>query len=516
MLDILIKNGTVIDGTGSPAKKLDVAIEKGRLVELAPNIKSSAVVVIDASRKYVAPGFIDIQSHSDSYWTIFDQPGQSSMLSQGITTAVLGNCGSSLAPLVSAESIKTIQKWHDLSGININWTTFGEFLNVLSNQQLGVNVGSLVGHATIRRGILGDDIRQVTDDELKALEKLTANSLEQGALGLSFGLVYSHEVNSSAKELEVLTALLKAQNKYLSVHLRSESAGILESVDEVIALAKMAGVAVKISHLKIRDAANWHLFDLLINKLETAYHQGVKISFDVYPYDTSWSVLYTYLPKWAYEGGRDGLLKNIADPNQRRKILDYLRGANFNFSKIIIASSAGESLIGKTIAEIAANQSVSAAEAILNVLSISTQAIVFDHNLSQEQVEILCASPLSMIATDGAGYDTKQRNLVHPRCFGTMPRFLKLVNQNKLMNWEYAIKKITGEPANLLGLADRGNLAKNSAADVVIFDPNTIGDRADYTNPDLLSEGIEWVITNGKVSFKNGEVTGLNGMVVKR
>ncbi len=516
MFDILIKNGTVIDGTGAPARNADVGVEKGRVVAIGQDLKSAAREIIDATAKFVTPGFIDIQNHSDSYWTIFDQPGQTSLLSQGITTAVVGNCGSSLAPLVSPESIKTIQKWHDLSGININWRTFGEFIESLSAQNLGVNVASLVGHATIRRGILGDNIRQITQEELKSLEKLTAQSLDAGAVGLSFGLIYSHEVNSSERELLMLAGLLKKRNKYLSVHLRSESAGILDSVDEAINLAAVSGAAVKISHLKIRDQANWPLFEQLVTKLEAAYHRGVKISFDVYPYDTSWSVLYTYLPKWAYEGGRDALVKNILDGGQRRKILDFLRGANFNFSKIVIASSASNSLIGKTISEIAASQQVSAAEAVLNILSISTQVIVFDHNLSPEQVQSLCASPLSMIATDGAGYDQRQPGLMHPRCFGTMTRFLKMVQEQKLLKWEEAIKKITGEPASLLGVSDRGVLAKNAAADIVIFDPTQVTDRADYVNPDVLSAGIETVLVNGKIGFKNGEVMSLSGAVLKR
>lgn len=516
MVDVLIKNGTVIDGTGAPARNWDVAIEKGRITAMGENLKPTAKEIIDATGKFVSPGFIDIQNHSDSYWTIFDQPGQSSLLSQGVTTIVMGNCGSSLAPLVSPESIKTIQKWHNLSGINLNWRTFGEFLTALSSRPIGVNVASLVGHATIRRGILGDAIRKISDDELKSLERLTANSLEQGALGLSFGLIYSHEVNSAESELRLLTALLKKQNKYLSVHLRSESAGILDSIDEAISLGSASSVAVKISHLKIRESANWQLFDQLTNKLQTAYHQGVKISFDVYPYDTSWSVLYTYLPKWAYEGGREALLRNMADQGSRRKIVDYLRSANFDYNKIIIASSASDQLVGKTVAQIAAGQQVSPAEAVLNILAISTQAIVFDHNLSSEQVDLLCQSPLSMIATDGAGYDARQSGLIHPRCFGTMPRFLKMVRDKQTIKWEEAIKKISGEPAAWLGFSDRGILAKNALADIVIFDPTQITDRADYVNPDVFSVGIETVLVNGKISFRNGEVVGLNGAVWKR
>lgn len=516
MLDILIKNGTVIDGTGKPARKLDVAIQNGRIIELAEGINAKAEKVIDATGKFVTPGFIDIQNHSDSYWTLFDEPGQVSLLSQGITTAVMGNCGSSIAPLVSPESIKSIQKWHNLTGLNINWATFSELFEILSKQGLGINVASLVGHATVRRGILGDTLREITREETKTIENLTAEALEQGALGMSYGLVYAHEVNSSHDELVNLAKLLKPSGKYLSVHLRSEGSQILESVDEAIDLSIAAGVPVKISHLKVRGKPNWHLAEKVLAKLELAYHRGIPVNFDIYPYDTSWSVLYTYLPKWAYEGGRDAIVKNLSNEVSRRKILDYLRAREYEYNKIVIASSVSDQLIGKTVADIAKAQNVSPAEAVLNILAVSVQAVVFDHNLSEEQMEVFASSALSMIATDGAGFDTKQMGLPHPRCFGTMPKFLRMTREKKIDGWEYAISKITSEPAKLLGLKDRGVLAKNAAADVVVFDPQTVTDRADYINPDILAEGIEAVVINGKLSLFGREHFGLNGAVLKR
>jgi len=516
MFDILIKNGTVIDGTGAVGRSLDVAIDKGRIVEIEKNISGKARQIIDATGKVVTPGFIDIQNHSDSYWTLFDHPGQASLLSQGITTIVVGNCGSSLAPLVSPDSIKTIQKWHNLSGININWATFAEFLEALGRQPIGVNVASLVGHATIRRGIMGDQLRALSRDENKEIEKLTQQSLDAGAFGLSYGLVYAHEANSSHDELVGLANLLKGSNKFLSVHLRSEGSQILDSIDEVIDLSNAAEVPVKISHLKVRGKNNWHFFDKVIAKLELAYHRGTQISFDVYPYHTSWNVLYTYLPKWAYEGGREALLKNISDPMSKRKILDYMAGREYDYSGITIASAGSEQLVGKSISNIASSQNATGAEAILNILAVSAQSVAFDHNLSSEHVDILCGSALSMIATDGAGFDSRQRELMHPRCFGTMPKFMRMVREKKIDKLEYAVKKITADPAKLLGLTDRGILAKNNFADVVVFNPQTITDRADYINPDKLSEGIDCVIVNGVVSLQGTNSGSLNGKVLAR
>jgi N-acyl-D-amino-acid deacylase len=519
MHDILIKNGLVIDGIGKTAVKADIAIDSGKITQIEPDLSNKqAKEVIDATGCYVTPGFIDIQNHSDSYWTIFDQPDQLSLISQGITTAILGNCGASLAPLTSPDAIKTIQKWHDLEGININWASFEEFMAALEKTPASVNVGSLVGHATLRRGLLKDQVRKVTPDELKVMEKLLAESLSQGALGLSMGLVYAHEVDSSLEELEVLAGKLKAQNKYLSVHLRSEDSSVLEAIEEAIEIARKCEVAVKISHLKIRGQENWHLFDRVINKLESAYHEGLNVSFDVYPYTSSWSVLYTYLPKWAYEGGKDAILKRIASDEHRGKILDYLKNQKHDYNNIRVATAENNPmLVGRPVSHIAVNQGVSNEEALLNILSAcGTQVIVFDSNLSDEHVELLLSSPLSIVATDGAGYTKEEHDLVHPRCFGTMPRFLSMVREKQILKWEQAIKKITSEPAKLLGLTARGVLQPEAFADVVVFDPQTVKDMADFSSPYQIAEGIKTVIVNGQIAFADKAVKKLAGQVIKR
>jgi N-acyl-D-amino-acid deacylase len=518
MFDILIKNGTVIDGTGAAAKKSDVAIEKGRVVQVAPQISAKAGKIINAQDRFVTPGFIDLQNHSDSSWTILDQPDQLSLLSQGITTIMMGNCGASIAPLLSRESIKAIQKWHSLSGLNLNWLSMEEFLEHLSQAPIGVNAGTLVGHATLRRGLVGDSIRELEESELKIMNKELVKALDQGAFGLSLGLIYAHEVNSSGDELLQLSEKLKSSNKYLSVHLRSEGSHIIEALDEVIEIAARTQVPIKIAHLKVRGKVNWHFFDRVMSKLELAYHQGINISFDVYPYSTSWSVLYTYLPKWAYEGGRPQILKNISDSISRRKILDYLRENNKDLENVIVAEAEGnENFVRKTLRQIGNNQSVSAQEALLNVLTATkAQAMVFDHNLSDEHVELLSVSPLSFISTDGGGYSGKAQRLVHPRCFGTIPRFLRMIADKKVLKWEQAIKKLTWEPAKLLGLNDRGVIAQNNAADIVIFDPYTIRDKADYDNPDSISEGIDAVLVNGREAYSNKQVVNLAGQVLRR
>ncbi len=519
MYDILIQNGTIIDGTGKSAFQGDVAINNGLIYQIGQSLNpKKAAKIINANGKYVAPGFIDIQNHSDSYWTLFDQPEQKSLLAQGITTIIMGNCGSSLAPLASPEVLKTIQKWHNLTGINVNWSSFGELLEVLSHMPKGVNVGSLIGHATLRRGLLGDQPRNAKPDEIKVMQNLLGQALDEGGMGMSMGLMYAHEVDSTTEELVKLASLLKKQNKYLSVHLRSEGSAVLDAVDEAVDLATRCEIPVKISHMKIRGKKNWHNFDRLINKLETAYHHGVDISFDVYPYSSSWSVLYTYLPRWAYEGGRSEILKRIALPTERRKILDHLKQQEFEYENLIVATAdATSGLIGKNMIEIAANQNCSKEEAILNVLTATqAQVVVFDHNFNDEQVELFVSSPLSIISSDGAGYNFDQKHLVHPRCFGSMPAFLKMVREKKVMKWEHAIKKMTSEPARLLGLNTRGVINENAVADIVIFDPKLVQDTATYKHPYQYPLGISDVLVNGHVAWSENALQGMYGSIVRR
>lgn len=517
MYEIIIKNGTVFDGVSDVGKKMDIGVANGQIVEIQSEIKTrSDDNVIDAKGKAVAPGFIDIQNHSDSYWKLFNHPALSSIITQGFTTILVGHCGSSLAPLTGKESLKTIQKWHDLSGVNINWQSFEDYQKTLTRLPLGVNVASLTGHATIRRGLIGDSVRGVNKEELAVMEKILLDSLNQGSFGMSLGLVYAHEVNSSAQELESLASIIGLKDKLLSVHLRSEGGQILESLDEVIELAFKTNSRLKISHLKIRGKKNWHVFDYMMNKLESAFHKGVKISFDVYPYDSSWSVLYTYLPKWAYEGGKIKILQLLDNEIDLRKITDYLKDQDYDFDKIIIASAKNnKNFIGKTITEISQNQGVSPELGMLNILkACDTQVTIFDQNLNMEQIELLLASPLSVISTDASGYELDTSELVHPRSFGTVGKFFELVRNKKILKLEDAIKKLTSEPAKIAGLKNRGVIMRGAAADFVVFDPQTISSDADFRFPNKINLGIDWVIINGKLACKDGVVQGSYGKVI--
>lgn len=522
MLDLIIKNGQVIDGTGGPPQAFDLGIKNGVITEIGKLANTAAKKNYNADGAYIAPGFIDLQNHSDSFWTLFDYPHQESLLKQGITTIVTGHCGASLAPLPSLDALKSVQKWHSLEGVNFNWQYFEDYLATLSKQPLGVNVAGLVGHSTIRRGLLGDEVRKVTDQEYKTLERLTVSSLKSGAFGLSLGLVYSHEFDSSLEELAGLARIVKKFDRLLSVHIRNEESHILEALDEAVKLAADTGVRLKISHFKVRGQKNWHLFNEALLRLEQAYQKGVKINFDFYPYTTSWNVLYTYLPKWSTEGGRDGLMQRLKQPFLRKKILDNLIQSNNDFAHLVIAtSSASPHLVGRKLSDIAADQGVSSEEAVLNVLaSTEGEVVVFDENINPQHLTELIKHPLSIVATDGAGFDFEPaqnfRNLVHPRCFGAMPKFLSEALSGNLISVEQAIHKITGAPAAIAGLLKRGVIKKDNPADIVVFDKSKLSSPASLSSPFQAPTGIKLVVVSGRVSVEEGQMTGqFAGRVLK-
>lgn len=504
--DLIIRGGTILDGLARESYQADVGVVRGEIKAVGNLSKASGRKIIEAEGKFVCPGFVDIQNHSDSYLTLLEIPTLQSLVNQGITTIAVGHCGTSLAPLSSVESLKSVQKWHSLAGANINWQSFAEYFTALQKYPLGVNVLSLVGHATMRRGLLSDQVRSATAEESEIIGKLVRESLAAGAAGLSLGLVYAHEADASLQELMLPVKIVGGAGRLVSVHLRSEGAHLIDALNEVITLAHTASARLKISHFKIRGSHNFPFADQALGILDMAYQNGLDVFFDVYPYTTSWNVLYTYLPKWAYEGGKNAILKNIRDPQNRPRILTYLQSQEQDLGKIFIAGSQNSpSLVGKNLQQLASNQEIGVEEALLNALEATgTQVVVFDHNLSSEIMERFLQHPLSVIATDGAGYDlsySPTHGLVHPRCFGAMPKFLSMVREKKIMSWSEAIKKITSRPAEKLGIKDRGRLAKGMAADVVVFDPRDIGSQATYENPYQESDGIEHVLVNGKISF---------------
>lgn len=518
---ILIKNGNIFDGSGRKGERADVLIENDKISAIGALAKKKAETIIDASGLYLTPGFIDINSDSDHYLTILTQPGQFSLLEQGITTILAGNCGSSLAPLIKGNLI-SLRKWSDPNQVNIDWQSFGEFLEKLSRFKIGVNFGTLVGHSTLRRGIIGEEFRDLTEPELREMKYLVEKSLAEGAFGVSTGLSYSHSRITPQYEILEIAKIVEKYGGLYSTHLRSEKEGLLAAVAELEDLtAEFKDFPkIEISHLKAYDGLEDDLNQSL-KIIDDLKNRGVDINFDVYPYQTTANPLYTYLPSWAVYGGMELMIKNISSRTIRQRVVKELKEKNYDFSKIIVAEAQKfPSFIGKRLADLAAKRNIGSEEMLLDVLAFSGgRAIVFEDNLSENGVEALLSNSLSLVATNGPGFANSQNaaSLAHQRSYGAFPKFLSLVRDKKIMSWPEAIKKITSEPARKIGLRKRGLIKKGYFADLVVLNPSTVNSLATVENSHLRPEGMEFVILNGKLVVEKSRSTGiLAGQIFKR
>ncbi len=524
MLDILIKNGTVINGTGSKSSAVDIGIEKGKITVFEKIGKVEAREVVDAEGKVVCPGFIDILDHSDNFWTIFTIPRLDSKVFDGVTTIIGGNCGTSLAPILSEGSIESMRKWVDIGNININWDRTSNFFSELNKKNIGLNFGTLVGHETLRRGILGDQVRKITEEEIKIIGRMLSESLEEGAFGMSTGLVFSHARAATIYEINFLVGILKSHNALYASHIRGESEELLPSINETIQIGRETNVPIELSHLKAVGEKYWPDMQKAIEMINVANEEGVEISFDIYPYDTTGSVLYILLSDWVSQGGRKEMIRKLKSPELRKKIIEEMKQMEYDYDNLVVSICPRlKEAVGRKIVDIAESQEICPQEAIIELLiSANGHVVVFNKGiLDEDNIRLSLQNSYSIISSADAAYNSeyvRTGELVHPRCFGTFSRILgRYVREQKILSLESAIKKMTSDPAKKIGLKDRGILKKGNWADVVIFDAKTITDKADFDNPYQYSEGIEYVIINGKFVVKESKHTGeLVGKVLKR
>ncbi len=523
MFDIIIKNANIIDGTGEPAYRADIGIKEDEIKKIGELEDERASVEIDAQGKIVCPGFIDINNHSDTYWRIFSNPHLESLVYQGITTIVGGNCGTSLAPLATPATIDAIQKWVDVKKINISWLKVKELLSVLDEKKISANFATLVGHATLRRGVINDEVRSMLPKEIEAMKKALERAMKDGALGMSTGLIYSHARLAPYEELLALAKIVKKFNGVYATHIRSEQGNIAEAIEEALRVARDSGVRLQISHLKVIGEKNWPKMAEVLSLIEKAKEEGLDVTFDVYPYTSTGSVLYSFLPAWISEGGKKIMLHRLKDPVIRAKVIEEMRESDFDYSKIEIAiSPLNKTLARHSISEIAYSQERSVEDVVVDILVASEGMVVTSVEvLSEENVRQAVVHPLSFIATNGSGYDifhAKTGERVHPRNFGSFIRVLeKYVKKEKLLTWEAAIYKMTSAPASKFGIKKRGILKKGYFADIIILDRDKIKSPATVENPYQYSQGVELVIVNGEILLSDGVYNGnRNGRVIKR
>jgi len=523
MFDIIIKNGTVIDGTGQPMTRADIGIKEDKVAAVGDLHNESAATVIDATGKYITPGFIDVNNHSDTFWRIFNDPQLESLIYQGVTTIIGGNCGSSLAPLTSHDVIKSIQKWADINTISFNWLGMKDFLAEVEKKQLAVNFGTLVGHGTLRRGFVGDEVRDITPGEMEAMKKMLTQAMKEGALGMSTGLVYTHAKLASSREIAELAEIAAKYGGVYTTHIRGESDELIRAVEEAIRIGQITGVRTQISHLKAMGQKNWGLMDEALGMIETARTSGVDVNFDVYPYTITGSVMYILLPGWVSEGGRVMLLTRLKDPEIRERVIKEMRENDYDYSKIMISiSSMDKTLTRKSIIDIAKAQGKSIEDAVVDILIASGgRVITMMDVLSEKNVDKGVQNPFSIISSNGSGYNVEHKEtgeVVHPRSFGTFPRVLATYVRGKgVIGWEEAINKMSGRPAEKFNLKKRGTIAEGNFADLVVFDPKQITDASTVDNPYQYAKGIDWVLVNGKPALENGTYNGARaGQVIRR
>ncbi len=524
MYDIIIENGTVIDGSGTKAKcKADIAVRNGVIVKIGGIGTVEAKKTVDAEGLYVAPGFIDVLSHSDTNLTLFTMPGQESLIRQGVTTIIGGNCGYSLAPLISGNVIDAEQRWTNPAQINVDWLRMSEFLAKLEEKKLAVNFGTLTGYNTLVKGILKNEYRQPSRQENEIASFLLDQSLCEGSGGMSIGFAYLYQDKNFADHFESLFATVKKQNKIITVHLKDESDRFLDSLQAVLALAREFEVPLHISHLKVVGRQFRHNFQKAVHAIEEASVSGISVTFDMFPYASSALALYLLLPAWVKVGGPEMIMKRLKNSFERAQVIKDLKEQTIDYDKITIASRAPDNVfVGKTIAEIAKGFGTSEEEALIQLLLGShLKVIAFAHVLDEGNIQMGVAHPLSVIGSSGAGYSmlplVPQGDLPHPRSFGAFPRFLKkYVVEKKLLSWEQAIAKATGTPARLFGIVNRGILKEGNSADIVVFDPRTISDAATFQNPYQYSNGVESVFVNGITAYeKKGFTNVFSGKVIR-
>ena len=516
--DVLIQNGTLIDGTGKKACAGAIGVKDGTIDEIGPRVKGNATTVIDATGLIVCPGFIDMTNHSDTHWTLFDYPSQASMLRQGITSIIGGSCGTSLAPLIHGSvSAESIQKWVDVSQINVNWLRMKEFFEELQHHNVGVHFGTLVGHSTLRRNIMHDAVRLANISEIERMGYLLDQALEEHAFGLSLGLMFSHGRSAADEEITELAKVVASRDRLLTIHLRDEGKNILPAVTEVLRIARTSGVRVHIVHFKALGRESWSQLARALQLIRAGREEGLDITVSTFPYKRTGSLLYTLLPATNRDGGKDMILEAIKNPSHRRLLAGNLNGATLHYEKIIVASAKHTpQFAGKSIAELAEHWALRPEEAFLEILAVNELAVtIFSETINEKNMETIYRQPYAYFASDGIGYEAPGNtaestgNLVHPRSFGASARFLAdMVRTKSLLSWEDAISKMTLAPALLLRLRDnRGTLQKDAPADITLFDPAKIKDNATYEHPFQYPTGIPWVLVGGKVAVANNELT---------
>jgi N-acyl-D-amino-acid deacylase len=517
MFDVLIKNGFVVNGSGSPACVQDIGIHGDTISAMGMIETDSALEIVEAHGQIVCPGFIDIHAHSD--FNLFVQPPGRGKIYQGVTTEVIGNCGVSGAPLLGPA---LEQRRHSLSnlGIDIIWSSMQEYIELLGHLQLYGNVVPLVGHGNVRGSVLGYKNQRPTAEEMEQMKVLVKEAMDAGAWGLSSGLFYPPGVYAAEEEIISLARVVSAYGGIYATHIRNEEDMVVAAVEEALRIATQAGIPLQISHLKTMGEKNWHKLTHIFMLLEEALAAGVNVSADRYPYTAASTDLDALLPAWACEGGIDAELQRLQQKPERQKIFSHILAGRSDeevFNNVLISrvfTEANKPLEGKTVAAAAAMLNKSISDAFFDLLveeRLRVGAIFF--SMSEENLQKIYQKDYVMVGSDSAVWDIEGPlgdGKPHPRSFGTFPRVLKqYVFEQGVLSLEQAVMKMTGQPAAKLGIKDRGILKEGNKADILIFSEDMLTDRATYENPHQFPFGISHVMVNGRWVICDATLTGI-------
>jgi N-acyl-D-aspartate/D-glutamate deacylase len=520
--DVIIKDGTLYDGTGAEPKQADVVIRGGRIAGIGDFKTAKAKTIIDAKGLAVAPGFINMLS-----WSVASliQDGRSqSEIRQGVTTEIMGE-GFSMGPVNDRVREAMLRIQTDVK-FEIKWTTLGEYLRYLETRGVSCNVASFIGAATIRAYVIGFEDKQPTPEQLDQMRELVRNEMEAGALGIGTALIYPPATYAKTEELiELCKVAARYQGKYIS-HMRSEGSRLLEALDELIRISREAKIPAEVYHIKVSGQQNWPKINDLLSRIEAAQKEGLKITADMYTYIAAGTGLDASLPPWTEDGGYPALFKRLRDPATREKIKAEVQTPANAWENLYLDAGGPEHILlvefkseklkpltGKTLAEVARMRGKAPIDTLMDLIAEDESRIgTLYFIMSEENVKKELAKPWISFCSDEASQAPEGvflKSNPHPRAYGNFARVLgKYVRDEKVIPMKEAIRRLSGLPATNLGLDHRGLLQEGMFADVVVFDPMTIADRATYEKPHQYAVGMKHVFVNGVQVLKDGEHTG--------
>jgi N-acyl-D-amino-acid deacylase len=524
--DLIIRGGYILDGSGAEAFEADIGISENYIKEIGQILSVRGKSVIEAKDLVVCPGFIDAHDHTDVELLV--NPKAESSIRQGITTLVSGNCGGSPFPIAEEIYEESKENLKELYQLDLTWRDINGFFSRLEEKGIALNYSTLVGQGAIRGAAMGFNDRPPSQEELEKMKKMVAENIESGAVGLSTGLEYAPGSYAKADEIIELCKVVAQNGGVYATHMRDEGDELLESLDETIDVARKTGVSVEISHLKIAYPRNWHKIDAALVKIEEAKKNGISIFCDRYPYIAGSTGLSFYFPLWAREGTTDEFLAKLKDPALESRLRAHVAEQEKklgSWDKVVISSVVTEKnkiFEGKSVLEGAEKTGKSPYDFMKDLLIEERNRVgMVIFMMKEENLKRILAHPLVGVGSDGsavAPYGLLHRGKPHPRHYGTFPRVLgKYVREEKIVPMPEMLKKITSIPAQKFGFGKRGTLKSGYFADIVIFDPDKVIDKATWTDPHQYPEGIEYVLVNGKVVIKEGDHTGdLPGKVLRK